>query len=234
MCYIHHTYDLFMTGHIAQGETLQTIKLELSADSDFAGEEKAKSTSGVFLCLASSNTIFPLAASSKKQPTVAWSTPEAETYAAAFALRTIGIPNLDLWKTLNEGKDLIMEFREDNAGACTVINTGKIDKLRHMSRMQDVAANWLYDAFKRISCLILKPCTTKEQRADIFTKAFPLAHEWHEASLKINIDSASFLRAPAKNATVVIMYRHPGVAPLQDAQLLYRFFNPTSPTDSYF
>ena len=50
---------------------------------------------------------------SQSRATVAWSTPEAETYAAAFALRTIGIPNLDLWKTLNGGKDLVMEFRED-------------------------------------------------------------------------------------------------------------------------
>ena len=233
MCYIHHTYDLFMTGRVAQGETLQTMNLELSADADFAGEEKAKSTSGVFLCLAGPNTLFPLAASSKRQPTTAWSTPEAETYAAAFALRTIGVPNMDLWNILNGGKDMIMEFREDNAGACTVITTGKVDKLRHTSRMQDVAANWLYDAFKKLKCLRLKQCPTKEQRADIFTKAFPLASHWYEACLKINIDAGAFLHAQPKKALVVTTYRHPCVAPLQDTQVLYRFFNPISPADNY-
>ena len=95
-----------------------------------------------------------------------------------------------------------------------------------MSRMQDVAANWLYDAFKKITCLRLKQCTTKEQRADIFTKAFPLAGSWYEACLKVNIDVGTFLHAPPGKALVAITYRHPCVLPLQDAQVLYRFFCP--------
>ena len=100
--------------------------------------------------------------------------------------------------------------------------------------MQDVAANWLYDAFKKLTCLRLKQCTTKEQRADIFTKAFPLASSWYEACSKINIDASTFLHAQPKKALVVTTYRHPGVTPLQDAQVLYRFFNPISPADNHW
>ncbi len=48
MCYIHHTYDLLMTGYIGEGDTLEDMTLRLSTDVDFAGEEGAKSTSGVF------------------------------------------------------------------------------------------------------------------------------------------------------------------------------------------
>ena len=80
-----------------------------------------------------------------------------------------------------------MEFREDNTGACTVIRTGKADKLRYVDRMQDVFANWLYDAFRKLKNLRLIPCTTKEQRAGVFTKAFPIASTWYTACSKICI-----------------------------------------------
>ena len=120
MCYIHRTYDLYMTDCVGEDDNLTNMRSELSADADFAGEENAKSTSGVFLYLIGEDSPFPFAAASKRQPTTAWSMPEVETLAAAFALRTVGIPNMDLWKTMNKNKDLPTELREDNAGACTV------------------------------------------------------------------------------------------------------------------
>ena len=51
MCYIHSTLSLRMTGWI--GDPLDKLSLHLYADADFAGcASTARSTSGVFLCLA--------------------------------------------------------------------------------------------------------------------------------------------------------------------------------------
>ena len=50
MSYAHQTYDLVMTGYVGKEDTLDNMFLELSADADFAADEGAKSTSGVFLC----------------------------------------------------------------------------------------------------------------------------------------------------------------------------------------
>ena len=62
---------------------------------------------------------------------------------------------MDLWKVLNHNKVLMMEFREDNAGACTVIKTGETDELQHAERMQDVCCIWLHDAFQKLNNLKL-------------------------------------------------------------------------------
>lgn len=123
MCYIHHSYDLLMSGCV--GNKVGDMTIELAADADVAGEEKARSTSGVFMCLHGSHILFPLAAASKKQTSTAWSTPEAETVAAAYALRMVGIPSMDLWKLLNGTADLPMKFLEENSGAYGIMKTGK-------------------------------------------------------------------------------------------------------------
>ena len=100
--------------------------------------------------------------------------------------------------------------------------------------MQDVAASWLHDAFNKLKNLKLVQCTTKEQRADAFTKAFPIAASWYEACSKICIDAEKFLRGPSGKALVARTYRHPSILPIQDAQVLYWLFNPSSTADMYW
>ena len=78
-------------------------------------------------------------------------------------------------------------------------------------------------------------CGTKEQRADIFTKAFPKAREWYDAAAKINISVADYFmkKGLTSCALVSVAYRHFGIRNVQDEDVLFRFFYPTSTVDRY-
>ncbi len=52
------------------------------------------------MALSGPSTSLPLSAYSKKQSSVAHSTPEAEIVVADAALRLGGVPALDLWEVL--------------------------------------------------------------------------------------------------------------------------------------
>ena len=95
ICYVNSTLHL---RHISWcGDAAKDIVLRLYADADFAGDQATmRSTSGVFLCLRGPNTFMPLGAVSKKQTCVSHSTPEAEIVAFDCALRTVGLPALQL------------------------------------------------------------------------------------------------------------------------------------------
>lgn len=102
--------------------------------------------------------------------------------------------------------------------------------------MQDVSTNWLYDAFQKLTKnLTLVQCSTKDQRADIFTRAFPKAQDWYSAAAKINIDVLKYFqkKGTASCALVAVSYRHFGIRNVQGEEVLYRFFNPTSTVDRY-
>ena len=73
-----------------------------------------KSTSGIFLAMVGPNTFFPLAAKAQKQTAVAHSTVEAEIVSANFAVRTIGLPALDLWETVFE-RSVALTLIEDTS-----------------------------------------------------------------------------------------------------------------------
>ena len=88
-----------MTGWV--GDAPEEIGLRLFADADFAGDSKlSRSTSGLHLALLGPSTVYPLAGQSKKQGCVSHFTPEAELVAADHALRTSGLPALEVWDLL--------------------------------------------------------------------------------------------------------------------------------------
>ena len=88
------------------GDPMSALHPTLFADADFAGcPYTARSTTGGFLSLWGSHTRFPIAAVCRRQQCTSHSTPEAEIVAADTALRTIGIPALELWSiVLNDEK----------------------------------------------------------------------------------------------------------------------------------
>ena len=95
VCYINSSLGYKLKGHI--GDSNKDLTLTLFSDADFAGcLDAAKSTSGVLIALTRPNAFFPLSAISKKQPCVSHSTPEAEIVAADLAIRTEGLPALQL------------------------------------------------------------------------------------------------------------------------------------------
>ena len=144
--YINCTIDVNMIGWV--GDIMPDIILRLCSDADFAGcKVTAKSTTGAFLRLSGPHTSFPLEALSKKQGCVSTSTPEAETVAANAAVRTMGLPALDLWEAI-KGSKMPMDFLEDNTAAIRILTTGKSPALRHLDRTHRVSLAWLHETFQ--------------------------------------------------------------------------------------
>ena len=78
----------------------------------------------MFLAMVGPNTFFPISGVSKKQTAVSHSTPEAEIVAADAAVRTLGMPALDLWTTIL-GRTPILRLMEDNESTIQIIKSGK-------------------------------------------------------------------------------------------------------------
>ena len=129
------------------------------ADADFAGDRPGyKSTSCVFLTLAGDNSCFPLAAKAARQTAVSHSTVEAEVAAADTAVRSIGLPQLDLWEAVAKASNMWerllnrrvkMTLLEDNESTYQIIKTGKNPTMRHISRTHGVNIQWLHDAYTK-------------------------------------------------------------------------------------
>ena len=181
--YINCTIDLHMIGWV--GDKFSDCFLRLYSDADFAGCKKsAKSTTGAFLRLSGPFSAFPLEGLSKKQGCVSVSTPEAETVAANAAVRSIGLPALDLWDKIM-GKAVKMQFLEDNQAAIRILTTGKSPALRHLDRTHRVSLAWLWETFKD-GHLDLIYINSEKEAADIFTKAFTDKDKWLHAIHLIN------------------------------------------------
>jgi hypothetical protein len=182
MCYINSTLDVKMQAWV--GDPIEDWEFVVYSDADFAGDKStSKSTSGAFACIRAKNTFFPLTGISKKQSCVSHSTPEAEIVAADFAVRTVGLPGLDLWETL-KGKPMSMVFKEDNESTMRIIETGKSNALRHIGRTHRVNIDFIHEqhANKQIQ---LEYCPSEMMCADIFTKPFCVACKWWHACLVI-------------------------------------------------
>ena len=185
MCYIKSPRDHKLKGHI--GDSSKDLNLTLFSDADFAGcLDTAKSTSGVFIALTGPNSFFPLNAISKKQTCVSHSTPEAEIVAADLAVRTEGLPALQLWDMVLERPTKLV-FQEDNQATIRILKTQKNPTLRHLNRTHRVSVSWLCEVFKNLNDVELKHCKTDEMAAGIFTKAFANPVNWNAALELIGI-----------------------------------------------
>ena len=79
------------------GDSPDKLQLGLFSDADFAGDwADMTSTSGVFLALYGDHSFFPFCGQSKKQPAVSHSTVEADIVAADHAIRSSGLPTLQV------------------------------------------------------------------------------------------------------------------------------------------
>lgn len=159
------------------GDHPKDMSVKLISDADFAGDLQTPClTSGVFLQLAGANTCYPLAGQSKKQSCVSHSTPEAELVAADLAIRTEGLPALQLWdKAL--GREAHLDFEEDNQAAIRIMESGKSNNIRHLARTHRVDLAWLHEQVV-YGAAVLRYCDSNKMAADIFTKAFSSAEKW--------------------------------------------------------
>eukprot|EP00972_Heterocapsa_arctica_P010325 1517193-Heterocapsa_arctica.AAC.1 len=107
MCYISSSLDLRLKGHIC--DKPKDLTLGLYSDADFAGDkESSESTSGIFLALTGPNSFYP--------------TPEAEIVAANAAVRSEGLPALQLWDTVL-GREVDPVLLEDNTATMQVLKS---------------------------------------------------------------------------------------------------------------
>ena len=184
MCYINCSLKDRSVGFV--GDEPKDLWLGLFADADFAGDRKdSKSTAGVLLVLMGPNTFYPLTALSQKHGCTSHSTTEAEVVSLNTALRTIGLPSLDLWEVILGGPVTLVAY-EDNQATGKVVRSGKYKALRHVGRCHGVQLSFLTETLIK-GLYRLDDCHTKAMAADIFTKAFTCPKRWAHAIELIGI-----------------------------------------------
>ena len=129
-----------------------------------------RSTSGVFLALYGDHSFFPLSGQSKKQTAVSHSTVEAEIVAADHAIRSSGLPALQLWERLLNRRLFIVAYQDNQATARTM-TTGRAPTLRHIKRTHSVSVAWIHERVASDD-IQLHDCVSAVMAADIFTIPF--------------------------------------------------------------
>ena len=184
ICYVQSSKSKKMVGWV--GDDLSKLSIDIYADADFAGrEDSLRSTSGAHMVIQGKHTRFPVAGASKRQGCVSHSTPEAEIVAADFALRTMGVPVVDLWQIV-AGKEPQIVFHDDNQAMIAVIRSGKNPTMRHIERSHGISIVWMHEMFL-LSYIILIYEITSKMAADIHTKAFRDPMAWKRACMLINV-----------------------------------------------
>ena len=167
--FIQHSKEDKMIGWV--GDDISSLHLALYADADFAGcVESLRSTSGAHLNLQGPHTRFALAGLSKRQGCVSHSTPEAEVVSADTAVRTIGLPALDLWDILSSTKGNLCLY-EDNQAMISVVRSGRNPTMRYLERTHGVSVAWLHEIFQADHIALVYEITGK-MAADIYTKGY--------------------------------------------------------------
>lgn len=163
------------------------------SDADFVGCNRTlRSTSGAQLNLEGPNTCFPIAALSRRQTCVSFSTPEAEIVALCLAFRTFTLPAISLWDVLLPGGYKSV-FHEDNSACISVIKSGKKPTMRYLDRTHGISLQFLLDHMGKSvpntnkMMYDLKYTDTKRMVADIHTKGFTCSEKWHHATQLCNV-----------------------------------------------
>ena len=155
------------------------IILDTFCDADWAGDIKdRKSTSGYVIKLAGATIIWKCI----KQECNALSSLEAEYIAAATAAREI-IWLRRLLKELGYQQEVPMTLRIDNDGARELANNAMISaKTKHI----DLRYHYIRECIDSKDIELIA-CRSKENTADIFTKALPL-QRFSECKLEMGVE----------------------------------------------
>jgi hypothetical protein len=152
-------------------------RLQTFADSDYAGDETRKSTSGTVILMNGG----PIAWSSTMGKTIAMSTCEAEIHAAVVAVKDAihikkMLQDLELYPD-----DQPLEIAEDNSAAIAQANSG-IKYIRN-AKHYEIRLRFLQQKVVEKD-VVFKYCPTEHQIADFFTKPLDAAKFiWFRKSL---------------------------------------------------
>ena len=154
-------------------DSFESLQIQLYSDSDFAGcIESMRSTTGMHSCLTGPGTYFPLSGQSKRQGCISQSTTEAELVAASHALRSSGLPLLNLFDTMcpqEKGDPARLVHLVDNQAMISVVRTGRNPTMRHLGRVHGVCIGFMHEQFD--STRIAMPyIPTSHMAAGIYTK----------------------------------------------------------------
>ncbi len=101
--------------------------------------------------------------------------------ALDLAMRTEGLPALDLWEALLD-RSVRLDCEEDNQAALSIAQSGKNPNIRHMGRTHGVCAAWLNERFtEQPEWVTARYCDTAEMAADLMTKPCTDAVKWAHA-----------------------------------------------------
>jgi hypothetical protein len=106
--------------------------------------------------------------------------------AADWALRTVGLPSLDLWCALSGVNYAPLHVHEDNQATIAVVRSGINPTVRYLGRTHRVSVAWLCEIFKQ-PLMFLDYTETQHIAADIFTKGFADPDKWRHVCHLINI-----------------------------------------------
>ena len=135
MCYLKCTLNSCCCGSITYGET---PVIHAYSDADFAScPWTAKSTSGIMLGIKTGDSFYPLFWQSRKQSSVARSTPEAEIIAFAAVLYGETLHVQETLQHLLE-QDVHVKLEQDNEAVIKIIQTRYSARLRHCNRVHKV------------------------------------------------------------------------------------------------
>ena len=101
------------------------------------------------------------------------------------ALRTEGLPALDLWATIC-CREVKLRLQEDNDACRIVVVSGKNPNIRCMNRTHKINIAWVHESY-RSGLFELDRCPSNEMEADIFTKPIVKPDYWRNARLNISI-----------------------------------------------
>ena len=77
------------------------------------------------------------------------------------------------------GSNALLYVFEDNEAVIKMIITGRSPTMRHVSRIQRVALDWLFDRIKLDPKIQILYIDTKHQPADTLTKGNSTRDEWN-------------------------------------------------------
>ncbi|CAE7808317.1 GIP [Symbiodinium sp. CCMP2592] len=173
--YIHHTRDVCMNASCSWDAAPE---LRVYTDADFAAcPYTSRSTSGIVVHIGTGQHAFPVMWQSRKQTSVARSTPEAEMISMASAMFSEVI-NLQTFLQSAFKSTVPIIFYQDNETVLAILKSGYSPKLRHLGRVHRVNVASMAEIFEQEDFSATYVNST-DQLANGLTKIIPPA-EWSD------------------------------------------------------
>ena len=100
------------------------------------------------------------------------------------AIRSIGLPAMDVWDIVLPGTKLVV--REDNDVSVRIVQTGRNPTMRHLNRSHGVSIASIHELWKAGEFTV-EYVPSSLQSADIFTKSFTLPRQWEAVCRLVGI-----------------------------------------------